>query len=144
MYIWAPYSASVALELIMKYHLKQIWHSGIHMQKNRPIAIVLLVYNNSILVITVWKLRLPVCVFFVCFCSCVKPLLCLCLPAVVRPLPPVEPVRVSWSKEPPFHSWPGLDPWHTTLQQVCAAHKHTYTHTHTHTHILRAAAAAEF
>lgn len=32
-----------------------------------------------------------------CFFSDVKLVLCMCPPAVVRPLPTVEPVRVSWS-----------------------------------------------
>lgn len=30
-------------------------------------------------------------------------------PAMVRPLPPVEPVRVSWSKEPSLHTRAGVD-----------------------------------
>lgn len=40
------------------------------------------------------------------------------LPAMVRPLPPVEPVRVSRSKEPSLHARPGVDARHTALQQV--------------------------
>lgn len=40
------------------------------------------------------------------------------LSAMVRPLPPVEPVRVSRSKEPSLHTGPGVDAWHTALQQV--------------------------
>lgn len=47
------------------------------------------------------------------------------LPAMVRPLPPVEPVRVSWSQEPAFHPRPGVDAGHTALQQVRC--KHTWT-----------------
>ena len=53
-----------------------------------------------------------------CVCPHVKLSPRLCLSAVVWPLPPVEPVRVSWSKEPPFHPQPGLDTWHPALQQV--------------------------
>lgn len=56
-----------------------------------------------------------VCVLFV---HLFIPMLLLRLPAMVRPLPPVEPVRVSRSKEPSLHTRPGVDAWHTALQQV--------------------------
>lgn len=87
----------------------------------KVVAVAKLPYRNSN-----WH---HVCFYFcltLSFCSHVKLVLSLCLTALVRPLPSVEPVRVSWGQEPPFHPWPSLDPRYTAVQQVCYAPK---THT---------------